>query len=552
MLRHLYIKHFALIDELDVEFHKGFSVITGETGAGKSIILGALGLLLGNRADTKAIKEGENRCTVEAQFDTASSATDEFLRRNDIDIIAGECILRREINTSGKSRAFINDTPVSLPLMKEIGEQLVDIHSQHQNLLLQKDDFQLSVVDIVAKNQPLLASYKTAYSTFHEAKRKLEETKAAIETNRQNADFLRYQYEELSRLQLKSGETDILARQSNTMQHAEDIKGALFDADSNLGNEDSGILIRLHRSISSISAIASVYPSAGDIADRLETAYVELKDLSSDIADRMSEIEYDPDEMERINNRLDAIYALEHKHHVDSVDELLALENRLKAELDNIDNSDMAISELESTVAKCRKEAQVLSEKLSARRKDAATKIEADMSACLRPLGLPNVRFEVSLQPKELAADGADKAEFLFSANPGAPLRPVGDIASGGEIARVMLSLKAMLSEATDLPTIIFDEIDTGVSGRVAEQMAVIMKRMGDAERQVISITHLPQIAAMGSSHYKVYKEQQTDRTETHMRELSNGERITEIAQMLSGSNVSEAAVNNAKELLGL
>ncbi len=552
MLRHLYIKHFALIDELDVEFHKGFSVITGETGAGKSIILGALGLLLGNRADTKAIKEGENRCTVEAQFDTASSAIDEFLRRNDIDIIAGECILRREINTSGKSRAFINDTPVSLPLMKEIGEQLVDIHSQHQNLLLQKDDFQLSVVDIVAKNQPLLASYKTAYSTFHEAKRKLEDTKAAIETNRQNADFLRYQYEELSRLQLKSGETDILDRQSNTMQHAEDIKGALFDADSNLGNEDSGILIRLHRSISSISAIASVYPSAGDIADRLETAYVELKDLSSDIADRMSEIEYDPDEMERINNRLDAIYALEHKHHVDSVDELLALENRLKAELDNIDNSDMAISELESTVAKCRKEAQTLSEKLSARRKDAATKIEADMSACLRPLGLPNVRFEVSLQPKELAADGADKAEFLFSANPGAPLRPVGDIASGGEIARVMLSLKAMLSEATDLPTIIFDEIDTGVSGRVAEQMAVIMKRMGDAERQVISITHLPQIAAMGSSHYKVYKEQQTDRTETHMRELSNGERVTEIAQMLSGSNVSEAAVNNAKELLGL
>ncbi len=552
MLRHLYIKHFALIDELDVEFHKGFSVITGETGAGKSIILGALGLLLGNRADTKAIKEGENRCTVEAQFDTASSAIDEFLRRNDIDIIAGECILRREINTSGKSRAFINDTPVSLPLMKEIGEQLVDIHSQHQNLLLQKDDFQLSVVDIVAKNQPLLASYKTAYSTFHEAKRKLEETKAAIETNRQNADFLRYQYEELSRLQLKSGETDILDRQSNTMQHAEDIKGALFDADSNLGNEDSGILIRLHRSISSINAIASVYPSAGDIADRLEAAYVELKDLSSDIADRMSEIEYDPDEMERINNRLDAIYALEHKHHVDSVDELLALENRLKAELDNIDNSDMAISELESTVAKCRKEAQVLSEKLSARRKDAATKIEADMSACLRPLGLPNVRFEVSLQPKELAADGADKAEFLFSANPGAPLRPVGDIASGGEIARVMLSLKAMLSEATDLPTIIFDEIDTGVSGRVAEQMAVIMRRMGDAERQVISITHLPQIAAMGSSHYKVYKEQQTDRTETHMRELSNGERVTEIAQMLSGSNVSEAAVNNAKELLGL
>ena len=552
MLRRLYIKHFALIDELDVEFQEGFSVITGETGAGKSIILGALGLLLGNRADTKAIKEGESRCTVEAQFDTTSKAIDEFLNRNDIDKIDGECILRREISLNGKSRAFINDTPVSLPLMKEIGEQLVDIHSQHQNLLLQKDDFQLSVVDIVAGNRPLLTSYKAAYSTYHEAVRKLEETKASIEANRQNADFLRYQYEEISRLQLKSGETEVLDRQSNTMQHAEDIKGALFDADGNLGDENSGILVRLHRSISSIGSIASVYPSASDIADRLEAAYIELKDLSSDIADRMSEIEYDPDEMERINNRLDAIYALEHKHHVDSVDELIVLESKLKEQLDNIDNSDMAISELEAAVATHRKEAQALSDKLSARRKEAAAKIEHNMSECLRPLGLPNVRFEVALKPKEMAADGADKAEFLFSANPGAPLRPVGDIASGGEIARVMLSLKAMLSEATDLPTIVFDEIDTGVSGRVAEQMALIMKRMGEAERQVISITHLPQIAAMGSSHYKVYKEQQADSTETHMKKLGNDERITEIAQMLSGSNVSEAAVNNAKELLGL
>ncbi len=552
MLKHLYIKHFALIDELDVEFHKGFSVITGETGAGKSIILGALGLLLGNRADTKAIKEGESRCVIEAQFDITGKDVNDIILRNDIDTIADECILRREISSNGKSRAFINDTPVSLPLMKEVGGKLVDIHSQHQNLLLQKDNFQLSVIDIVAGNQPLLKSYKAAYSAFHEAERKLEDTKAAIEANRQNADFLRYQYEEIARLQLKSGEVEILDRQSNTMQHAEDIKGALFEADTNLGDEDSGILVRLHRSISSVSGIASVYPQATDIADRLEAVYVELKDLSSEVSDRMSEIEYDPDEMERINNRLDAIYALEHKHHVDTVEELIALEAKLKAELDNIDNSDMAISELETVVANRKKEAQALAAQLSARRKDAVTKIEDDMSACLRPLGLPNVRFKVDMKDKEMSADGADKAEFLFSANPGAPLRPVSDVASGGEIARVMLSLKAMLSETTDLPTIIFDEIDTGVSGRVAEQMAVIMKRMGEAERQVISITHLPQIAAMGSSHYKVYKEQQTDNTETHMKKLSDAERISEIAQMLSGSTVSEAAVNNAKELLGL
>lgn len=552
MLKQLYIKNFALIDELDIEFHKGFSVITGETGAGKSIILGALGLLLGNRADTKAIKEGENRCIVEAQFCTEGYDINDFFTENDIDIIDNECLLRREINASGKSRAFINDTPVGLPLMKELGEKLVDIHSQHQNLLLQKDDFQLSVTDIIANNQTLLDSYTTFYSAYHEAEQALEKTKASIEANRQNADFLRYQYEELAKLQLKSGEVEVLDRQSNTMQHSEDIKGALFDADTNLGDEDTGILVRLHRCISSLNGISSVYPQAEEAINRLESTYVELKDLSSDISDRMSEIDYDPDEMERINNRLDAIYALEHKHHVDTVEELIAIEQKLKEQIDNIDNSDAAIGELESAVAQYKKKAQTLATQLSSRRKESAARIEKEMSARLQPLGLPNVRFKVELKSKDLSADGADKAEFLFSANPGAPLRPVGEIASGGEIARVMLSLKSMLSETTNLPTIIFDEIDTGVSGRVAEQMAVIMKGMGNANRQVISITHLPQIAAMGSSHYKVYKEQHTDRTETHMKELNNEERIAEIAQMLSGSSVSEAAVNNAKELLGL
>ena len=552
MLKQLYIKNFALIDELDVQFHKGFSVITGETGAGKSIILGALGLLLGNRADTKAIKEGENRCIVEAVFDIENYDINSFFNDNDIEAIDNECILRREINANGKSRAFINDTPVGLPLMKELGEQLIDIHSQHQNLLIQKDNFQLSVVDIIAKNQSLLTDYKEVYSNYHKAELKLEETKKAIEANKQNADFLRYQYEEITKLQLKSGEAEELDRQSNTMQHSEDIKSALFETDTNLGDEDTGILIRLHRSISSLNNIASVYPQAEEIINRLDAAYVELKDLSSDVADNLSAIEYDPDEMERINNRLDAIYSLEHKHHVDSVDELIELEQKFKKDLDNIDNSEVTLKDLEEAVAKLKEEAKVLSNSLTEERKKAIKDIEKDMSTRLKPLGLPNVRFKVELSPKEMSSDGADKIEFLFSANPGTPLRPVSNIASGGEIARVMLSLKAMLSGAVNLPTIIFDEIDTGVSGRVAEQMAVIMKQMGQAERQVISITHLPQIAAMGSNHYKVYKEQQANETKTHMSHLSSEQRIPEIAQMLSGTNVSEAAINNAKELLGL
>lgn len=552
MLKQLYIKNFALIDEVTVDFFSGFSVITGETGAGKSIILGALGLLLGNRADIKAIKEGANRCIVEANFDIHSYEMEAFFTDNDIDVSDNECILRREVNNSGKSRAFINDTPVSLNLMKEIGEQLIDIHSQHQNLLLQKDNFQLSVIDIIAETQSLLKQYKDSYQQYHKAKQELEETRHTIEKNQQNADFIRYQYEELETLQLKSGEEEELDIMSNTMQHSEDIKSALYTADINLGDDEAGILTRLHQSISAINNISSVYQQAEEIKNRLDNAYIELKDLSADIANMLDNVEYDPDELERINNRLDAIYTLEKKHHVGNVDELIALQEKFKQELGYIDNSEMTLKELEETVAKAEQATAKFAKQLTQERKKAVAVIEKDMSDRLKPLGLPNVRFEVQINNKEMGTDGADKVEFLFSANVGTPLRPVSQVASGGEIARVMLSLKAMLSGAVKLPTIIFDEIDTGVSGRVAEQMAVIMQQMGKADRQVISITHIPQIAALGANHYKVYKEQGTDDTKTHMEHLDNEQRITEIAQMLSGSNVSAAAINNAKELLGL
>ena len=551
MLTQLYIKNFTLIDELNVDFHPGFSVITGETGAGKSIILGALGLLLGNRADVKTIKEGTQRCIVEGHFDITRYALEQFFFENDIDFVGEDCILRREVNSNGKSRAFINDTPVGLNLMKELGEQLIDIHSQHQNLLLQKQDFQLSVVDIIAKNQSLLAQCKKEYAEYNDSKSKLQRAKQSIEESKTNIDFIRFQYNELAALNLQAGEEESLEQQSKTMQHSEDIKSSLYEVDSNLSDESTGIITRLYRSLSAIKSISDVLPQAEDITERLDNTYIELKDISSEVSDMLENIEYDPQELERINNRLDAIYTLQQKHHVNSVEELVRLQEDYKATLDNVENSDVALEELENSMKESLAKVSKTADELTKKRKASIKTIVSDIAERLKALALPNVSFNIDIKKKEISSNGCDDVEFLFSANPGTPLRPISEIASGGEIARVMLSLKAMLSGAVKLPTIIFDEIDTGVSGRIAEQMAVIMKEMGHSDRQVISITHLPQIAAQGSNHYKVYKEQDNNETHSHLTHLTDDERIQEIAQMLSGSNVTEAAINNAKELLG-
>lgn len=551
MLTQLYIKNFTLIDELNVDFHPGFSVITGETGAGKSIILGALGLLLGNRADVKTIKEGTQRCIVEGHFDITRYALEQFFFENDIDFVGEDCILRREVNSNGKSRAFINDTPVGLNLMKELGEQLIDIHSQHQNLLLQKQDFQLSVVDIIAKNQSLLTQCKKEYAEYNDSKSKLQRAKQSIEESKTNIDFIRFQYNELAALNLQVGEEESLEQQSKTMQHSEDIKSSLYEVDSNLSDESTGIITRLYRSLSAIKSIAEVLPQAEDITERLDNTYIELKDISSEVSDMLENIEYDPQELERINNRLDAIYTLQQKHHVNSVEELVRLQEDYKATLDNVENSDVALEELENSMKESLTKVSKTADELTKKRKASIKTIVSDIAERLKALALPNVSFNIDIKKKEISSNGCDDVEFLFSANPGTPLRPISEIASGGEIARVMLSLKAMLSGAVKLPTIIFDEIDTGVSGRIAEQMAVIMKEMGHSDRQVISITHLPQIAAQGSNHYKVYKEQDNNETHSHLTHLTDDERIQEIAQMLSGSNVTEAAINNAKELLG-
>lgn len=555
MLKKLDIRNFTLIDHLEMALYPGFSVITGETGAGKSIVIGAIGLLLGNRADAKQVKRGCDKCIIEATFDLSiyhSDVLKDFFEDNDLDYEPEECLLRREVNANGKSRAFINDTPVTLALMRELGEQLIDVHSQHQNLLLSKEDFQLNVVDIIARDRQQLADYRAAFAEYRSAQRRLEELREQIATSRDNEDFLRFQQKELSEANLASGEQEQLEQEAELMSHAEDIKRALHEADYGLSGDDTGI-VNLTRSIAAqLRSVADVYPEAQELAERLESCFVELKDISQEIASKVDDVEYDPQRFNLITQRLDTIYTLQQKFHVPTVDELLDRLNGINAQLDNIDNSDEELQELERSVEKlhavCVEKAAVLTDM----RRKSATVVEQELSKLLVPLGIPKVRFKVDVSPADLSTNGADKVMFLFSANSSTDMQPVSQVASGGEIARVMLSLKAMISKAIGLPTIIFDEIDTGVSGRVAEQMAHIMRDMGKANRQVLCITHLPQIAAAGSTHYKVAKQETEQGTVSTMTQLSDEQRITEIAQMLSGSDVSQAAVDNAKSLLSL
>lgn len=550
MLKQLYIKNFTLIDELNIQMHPGFSVITGETGAGKSIILGAIGLLLGNRADSKSIKAGRDRCVIEAHFDLSKYDMQQFFTDNDIDEDLSDTIIRRELTAAGKSRAFINDTPVSLTKMRELGEQLVDIHSQHQNLLLQKEDFQLNVVDIIAQDEKQRKNYEAAYNQYKQANQKLNALKAEIEKNRENEDFLRFQFKELDEAQLQNGEQEELEQEYEMLSHSEDIKTALYQADNHLSGDDGNIIERLKLTSEQLANIKEVYPEVTELLERIDSSYIELKDIAQEVNGLTDHVEFDPARLETINERLDKLNSLQQKFHVRDLGELIETYHQLKEQLSHIDHSDEDVEALEQEVTQLLEKAQKQAKELTAIRTKAAKKVEEEMKQRLIPLGIPNVRFSISLTEKPLSHDGGDKVSFLFSANKSTPLQPVTQVASGGEIARVMLSLKAMISGAVKLPTIIFDEIDTGVSGKIAEKMAQIMVEMGNHERQVLSITHLPQIAAMGSHHYKVSKEETDNGTISRMTELSQQERVQEIAQMLSGSDVSEAALANAKELL--
>ena len=549
MLSQLYIKNYTLIDRLDMEFHPGFSVITGETGAGKSIILGAIGLLLGQRADSKDIKAGCEKCLIEAHFDISRYALESFFQENDIEYDATDCIIRREL-TASKSRAFINDTPVPLSLLKELGEQLVDVHSQHQNLLLNKQDFQLSVLDVMSANLKT-QSYATAYSEYQTARQQLKELEESIARNRDNADFLQFQYDELYNARLVAGEQEELEQRQDTMSHAEDIKAALYETDNALSAEGTGIVGQLKSAIHALNSIEKVLPSAAELSERMDSCHIELKDMAQDISSLLEDVDFDPAELDSVNNRLDTLYSLEKKYHCDSVEALLAQQEQLKQQLSNIENSDEALATLTARVTELKAVCQQQADQLTAQRSKAARTVEKQMLQRLVPLGMPNIRFEVRMEKTELGHSGQDKVSFLFSANTSTPLQPVSQVASGGEIARVMLALKAMISGTVKLPTIIFDEIDTGVSGKIAESMAHMMQEMGQGGRQVISITHLPQIAALGSSHYLVYKEETPQGTASRMQQLDADQRVREIAQMLSGNNITEAAINNAKELLG-
>ena len=551
MLQSIHIQNYALIESLDINFHPGFSVITGETGAGKSIILGAIGLLVGQRADIKAIKTGANKCIVEARFHIASYELESFFEEHDLEYEEGECILRRELYASGKSRAFINDTPASLAQMKELGEKLIDVHSQHQNLLLNHEDFQLSVLDILAHDEKELQVYKETYSAFKKVSKELSDIQQQAEKNRQDEDYIRFQVEQLEEANLQVGEQETLEREAETLTHAEEIQSSLYKVDQLMASDEMTLLSVTKDCMQTLQGISRVYAPAQEWIERLNSCYIELKDLAHEIANASEEVEFNPTRLDYVNERLNLIYTLQQKHRVSTVEELIDIAEDYRSKLDAITSYDDRIEELkkqkETIYNKVLEQASVL----TTRRLGAAKEIEKQMQAYLVPLGMPNVRFAVELETKkEPDTKGMDSVNFLFSANKNGMLQQVASIASGGEIARVMLSLKAMIAGAVKLPTIIFDEIDTGVSGSIAEKMALIMQEMGQADRQVISITHLPQIAAKGANHYKVYKEDTETGTNSHIRQLNQEERIHEIANMLSGATLTEAALNNAKALL--
>ncbi len=550
MLKHLYIKNYALIDVLDIDFATGFSVITGETGAGKSIILGAIGLLLGQRADSKAVKTNTQKCTIEARFDISRYGLKAWFEDNDLDCDEDECIIRRELTAAGKSRAFINDTPTSLQLMRELGEMLVDVHSQHQNLLLQKEDFQVNVLDIIADNGKQKEAYSKAFAAYRKAENDLKAMREQISLTRENEEFMRFQLNELANADLKEDEQEALEQEQEAATHTEDIKTILFETNTILNDENSGALAALYLANQKLESVARLYPAIKDLAERMSSSFIELKDIAQETEAVAEDIDFNPERLAFINERLDTIYSLQRKFHKNTIAELIEEQRNLQEAIDNIDNSDTALADLEAATEKALLDAKAKADKLTETRQKTTAKVEKAIRGSLEALGMPNVEFKIEITKDELSAKGQDRVAFLFSANKGMAPRPVAQVASGGEIARLMLSLKALISGAVKLPTIIFDEIDTGVSGRVAEKMADIMRQMGNADRQVISITHLPQIAALGTHHYKVEKHDTQEGTTSVMRQLADDERINEIAQMLSGSDITEAARTNAKALL--
>lgn len=550
MLRKLHISNYALIPLIDIKFDNGLNIITGETGAGKSIILGALSLLLGGRADMKAIRDVSKKTIIEAIFDNGGfDSLRRTLEDNDIDWDEEQCILRRELSPSGRSRAFINDTPVTLQLLHDVAMHLVDIHSQHQNLLLADHDYQLSIIDSLAGNGPLLEKYAAAYAQYRRALKKYTDTRDMIIRNRSEAEFISFQLDQLNEMRLQPGEQEDLERERGVLANMTQIKEHLSDALDSLSLRDGNALAALDSAADSLRRLSDVFDDADSLAERLESARLEIKDIAETLADYDGDMNADPATLDAIDERLGKIYSLETKHHVDTSDDLIALRDKLSEQLKAIDNADESLTALQESAKAAKRQASLIAKQLSERRMAKAVDFAEELRQRAMPLGMKNLRCEITLQQGKLSPTGFDSVDFKFAFNKNQPLMSVGNTASGGEISRLILSIKFVVAEKMQLPTIIFDEVDTGVSGDVAMRMAALMSQISE-KSQVIVITHLPQMASMGSTHFKVYKEDDDTATNTCIRRLGPEERIGEIALMLSGDADDPTARATAATLL--
>lgn len=551
MLKSILIDNYVLIEHLEIDFHKGFSVITGETGAGKSIILGAINLLSGQRADAKSIRQGADRCTIEGHFDISSYHLEDFFTANELDIDLTDTILRRDLSSNGKSRAFINDTPVTLAQLKELSSRLIDIHSQHQNLALGTQPFQTGFVDTIADNDAEMNSYSLCYNQYSTLQKELSDLKKQASASNDDLDYIRFQYETLQQAKLSDGEQEELEEELDILEHAEEIKEQLYRASSLFDNDEGGVIGNVKQIVQSLRQASRNYADAEELAERTESVLIELKDIYAEASDAAESISFNPERLQQVNDRLDLIYSLQKKYKTDTIAGLIAITERYGQQLDMAGSFDYLIEELEKKIKSAEKEMKQAADKLTATRKSSAQSIEKEISTMLIPLGIPNIQFHIEITTKEIYDEtGHDDIRFLFSANKAVAMQELSTVASGGELSRVMLSVKSLLAGAKTLPTIIFDEIDTGVSGAIADKMAQMMQQMSLDGHQVLAITHLPQIASYGENHYKVYKEDYEDSTRTGIKVLNKEERITEIAQMMSGTSLTQAAIDNAKSLI--
>ena len=549
MLKQLHISNYALIDELNVSFESGFNVITGETGAGKSILLGALGFALGDRADTNVLYDKDKKCVVEAQFELDDETLKPLFEENELDF-ESDCIFRRELNPQKKSRAFINDTPVALQTMKAIGGQMVDIHTQHDSLLLTDADFQLRLLDNIAQNGTLLSEYQAEYTTHNTIKRKLNELKEMADKNTAQNDYLKFQLDELDKANLKEGEYADIEQTLSVMENAEEIKTLLVTANGLMENSENSILGQVNELSSNLSRLKHLLPDTEGLDERIENLKVELKDIAYDLRRKEDDTQFDEEQLQSLQERYDLLSRLMMKHRVNDFGELIALRDNLKEKTNAFENIDEAIAQAEKQLKTSEKQLSTLAKALHDKRCQAATTFGEKVTVLVRQLAMPFAQFQVSVESlPTFGSKGSDEIRFLFSANKGIAVDDLRRVASGGELSRLMLSIKSAVSSYNYIPTLVFDEIDTGVSGEVAAKIGGIMRQMGRS-LQLISITHLPQVASQAEHHYFIYKDNEGARTQSHIRVLSPEERIQEIAKMLSNDQVTPEALRAAEVLM--